>query len=104
MMYVNSSCESLSKFCIFACFKNRIRNLRKKILVVNRFQNFVSLHALKTAIKYAKSKSCCESLSKFCIFACFKNYLEYRLSTYRVVNRFQNFVSLHALKTRVFKA
>ena len=38
----------------------------------------------------------CESLSKFCIFACLKNYDERIVALYKVVNRFQNFVFLHA--------
>ena len=42
------SCESLSKFCIFACFKNFGSLLAEVNSVVNRFQNFVSLHASKT--------------------------------------------------------
>ena len=42
------SCESLSKFCIFACFKNVHAGTQASSAVVNRFQNFVSLHALKT--------------------------------------------------------
>ena len=93
--------------------------------VVNRFQNFVSLHASKTtsgwwilpsvlwiAFKilylcmlqkhFQPSKlvrNSCESLSKFCIFACFKNENAHSIIRNIVVNRFQNFVSLHASKT-----
>ena len=119
------SCESLSKFCIFACFKNKFKLQYKTDCVVNRFQNFVSLHASKTKIvgeiralklwiafkilylcmlqkpllKEVYWKKSCESLSKFCIFACFKNILALGIYGITVVNRFQNFVSLHASKT-----
>ena len=112
---------------LYLCMLQKLKYLRLCTLcVVNRFQNFVSLHASKTdglavlvaqqlwiAFKilylcmlqkrYGKVRQrakCCESLSKFCIFACFKN--TDRRSNLRklVVNRFQNFVSLHASKTK----
>ena len=73
---LQNSCESLSKFCIFACFKNYCVRIADWLMVVNRFQNFVSLHALKTIMLKSLSQSSCESLSKFCIFACFKNILK----------------------------
>ena len=48
-LHFRQRCESLSKFCIFACFKNFHQREKNPQCVVNRFQNFVSLHALKTS-------------------------------------------------------
>ncbi|MBP5557619.1 MAG: hypothetical protein J6X65_07960, partial [Bacteroidales bacterium] len=53
--------------------------------------------------KYCRKYGSCESLSKFCIFACFKNPSVVEYLERNVVNRFQNFVSLHASKTDLLR-
>ena len=88
------SCELVSKFCIFVIW-NSTRSWRlSERIVVNWFQNFVSLWS-ETVIKNdKKAQKSCELVSKFCIFVIWNSLLITISNSWIVVNWFQNFVSL----------
>ena len=88
------SCELVSKFCIFVIWNSITTNIYEKPVVVNWFQNFVSLWSETVLWEFQEqtivlwigfkilylcdlkqclpagdvSNSCCELVSKFCIF------------------------------------
>ena len=116
----SDSCESLTKSCIFALWNNAIGALGRKVLVVNRLQNLVSLLFETTAVGASIRRwwlwiaykilylcslkqpyllplyfaPCCESLTKSCIFALWNNNHKANKVGALVVNRLQNLVSL----------
>ena len=89
-----SSCELLSEFSIFDTNNNC--NFRHSciIIVVNCFQNSVSLIPTTTIRIIVFICSCCELLSEFSIFDTNNNYAIETWIKSIVVNCFQNSVSL----------
>ena len=74
-------CELVSKFCIFVVWNSIVYPFSSNICVVNWFQNFVSLWS-ETVIWYCFSKcSCCELVSKFCIFVVWNSGSNKSIST-----------------------
>ena len=63
-------------------------------IVVNWFQNFVSLWSETVAIPGNATPERCELVSKFCIFVVWNSYGVPKIQEKIVVNWFQNFVSL----------
>ena len=89
-----TSCELLSKICIFVVWNNRISTGSPARNVVNCFQKFVSLLSETTYLYFPLLKSSCELLSKICIFVVWNNFWWGNNMLKRVVNCFQKFVSL----------
>ena len=98
-----TGCESLSKFCIFACFKNAWNKGKNNTMLWIAFKILYLCMLQKLLQNTVMPILRCESLSKFCIFACFKNAQNQKERNAGVVNRFQNFVSLHASKTDLLR-
>ena len=93
-IFLGQCCELVSKFCIFVVwnsFKYRIVNF---VLVVNWFQNFVSLWSETVHLFVTTDKLGCELVSKFCIFVVWNSTYCALKRQCLVVNWFQNFVSL----------
>ena len=84
----------VSKFCIFVVWNSRVVHIIIAIIVVNWFQNFVSLWSETVFCSRIKWNSSCELVSKFCIFVVWNSdgFLTEKYTD--VVNWFQNFVSL----------
>ena len=116
---LSSSCELLSKVCIFDILSNSQSSIVCQLLlwiafkslylwyseqhyafglavcqVVNCFQKFVSLIFWATVRIQGAVQVCCELLSKVCIFDILSNFDSLRLLLHCVVNCFQKFVSL----------
>ena len=62
------SCELVSKFCIFVIWNSKGVFLTDTAVVVNWFQNFVSLWSETVYFSTGDHASGCELVSKFCIF------------------------------------
>ena len=71
------SCELVSKFCIFVIWNSDYPKFSPCLLVVNWFQNFVSLWSETVSTCSRIVDTSCELVSKFCIFLkSATNYLE----------------------------
>ena len=118
--YKFSCCELVSKFCIFVIWNSHSAILFWAFIVVNWFQNFVSLWSETVELKYLAAQLklwigfkilylCdlkqysspsmkvyrgCELVSKFCIFVIWNSHIQVLFAQFQVVNWFQNFVSL----------
>ena len=89
-----SCCDLLSKNCIFVLTNNKRASFISLTLVVICFQKIVSLFWRTTGGSWRVSKSCCDLLSKNCIFVLTNNKITYTLSKDIVVICFQKIVSL----------
>ena len=72
---IQSSCELVSKFCIFVIWNSLIMTQSYLTSVVNWFQNFVSLWSETVNGRKCESKSSCELVSKFCIFVIWNSFI-----------------------------
>ncbi len=122
------SCELVSKFCIFVIWNSLpiswtqrttlwigfkilyLCDLKQSIIgninggsVVNWFQNFVSLWSETVFRYFVLSVYSCELVSKFCIFVIWNSATVDRFCQRKVVNWFQNFVSLWSETVLILK-
>ena len=88
------SCELLSEFSIFDTNNNNKHLMKSGGVVVNCFQNSVSLIPTTTIFRTALLSTSCELLSEFSIFDTNNNVSFSILFALLVVNCFQNSVSL----------
>ena len=89
-----SCCELLSKLSIFDTTNNYRPFCSLRSVVVNCFQNLVSLIRQTTFFTTELYKVCCELLSKLSIFDTTNNDVFAECNKPTVVNCFQNLVSL----------
>ena len=91
---VTVSCELVSKFCIFVIWNSYVKLIQIRNGVVNWFQNFVSLWS--ETVHSILSRRCTKLWIGFKIlYLCdLKQYSRRYCWYYKVVNWFQNFVSL----------
>ena len=87
-------CELVSKFCIFVVWNSGQLNLKPNLLVVNWFQNFVSLWS-ETVITFVSSEKVALWIGFKILYLCgLKQLNMVTVIPGIVVNWFQNFVSL----------